>query len=142
MSKIDEIIEAFQESDFQGTLEMLLDYSEDLPELPERFKKARDKGFNKVPECETPVFIWVEVLENAVKINADVPEESPTVRGFVSMLVDAFDGVSPAEVELAPVDLLNKLRLDQKLGTRRMFGLSAVYRRIKDEIKKADPNIH
>jgi len=134
---IEEIIEEFQEADFQETLAMLLDYSEGLPKLPEEFEEARDTGYNRVAECETPVFIFVRLEDGKVRLFADVPEESPTVRGFVALLVDAFDGSTPDEIENAPGNLINSLGLDQKLGTRRMFGLSAVYSRIKSEVKKA-----
>jgi len=138
MTKIDEIIEAFQEADYQETLAMLLDYSENLPKLPERYIEARDAGFNRVPECETPVFVWIELEDGLVQIHADVPEESPTVRGFVGILVDSFNGVTPQEVQSAPQNLVHNLGLDQKLGTRRMFGLSAVYNRIKSGVKEAN----
>lgn len=136
MSELNEIIDAFRSADYRETLEMLIDYSESLPELPERFFEQRDKGLNQVHECETPVFIWVEVNNDKVDIFADVPEESPTVRGLVSILVSAFDGLSTEEVLNAPVDLLSQLGLAQKLGIRRVRGLSAVYARIKDEVIK------
>ncbi|TFG75535.1 MAG: SufE family protein [Thermodesulfobacteriales bacterium] len=137
MTKIEEIIEAFQEADYQETLTMLLDYSESLPQLPEKYIEQRDAGFNRVPECETPVFVWIELNDGLVHIDADVPQESPTVRGFVSLLVDSFNGVTPEEVQSAPQNLVHNLGLDQKLGTRRMFGLSAVYNRIRSSVKEA-----
>jgi cysteine desulfuration protein SufE len=137
MSRIEEIIGQFQGADYQETLAMLLDYSEALPPLPDEYRDARDAGFNRVPECETPVFIFVGVKDGKVNLYADVPRESPTVRGFVSLLVDAFAGVPPEEVVSAPENLINSLSLDQKLGTRRMFGLSAVYNRIRSEVRKA-----
>jgi len=137
MSRLEEIIEAFQDADYQETLAMLLDYSESLPKLPEQYIEQRDAGFNRVPECETPVFVWVNVKDGLVHIDADVPQESPTVRGFVSLLVDSFNGASVEEVQSAPLNLVHNLGLDQKLGTRRMFGLSAVYNRIKSEVKAA-----
>jgi len=137
MSRIEEIIGQFRDADYQETLAMLLDYSETLPPLPDEYREARDAGFNRVPECETPVFIFIDVKDGKVNLYADVPRESPTVRGFVSLLVDAFAGVPPEEVVSAPENLINSLSLDQKLGTRRMFGLSAVYNRIRSEVKKA-----
>ncbi len=138
MTKIEEIIGQFQDADYQETLAMLLDYSENLPPLPEEYRDARDAGFNRVPECETPVFIFVDVKGGRVHIHADVPKESPTVRGFVSLLVDAFDDATPRDIETAPENLIHSLSLDRKLGTRRMFGLSAVYNRIRSEVRKAD----
>ncbi|MCH7949776.1 MAG: SufE family protein [Candidatus Dadabacteria bacterium] len=137
MTKIEEIIEAFQDADYQETLAMLLDYSENLAPLPEKYIEARDAGFNRVPECETPVFVWIDLNDGLVQIHADVPEESPTVRGFVGILVDSFNGTTPEEVQSAPQNLIHSLGLDQKLGTRRMFGLSAVYNRIKSGVKEA-----
>ncbi|MCZ6468941.1 MAG: SufE family protein [Candidatus Dadabacteria bacterium] len=137
MTKIEEIIEAFQDADYQETLAMLLDYSENLAPLPEKYIEARDAGFNRVPECETPVFVWIDLNDGLVQIHADVPEESPTVRGFVGILVDSFNGTTPEEVQSAPQNLVHSLGLDQKLGTRRMFGLSAVYNRIKSGVKEA-----
>lgn len=136
MPRIEEIIEQFNEADYQETLALLIDFSEDLPELPEKYAEARDNGFNQVHECETPVFIFVEVKDEVVNIFADVPEESPTVRGLVSILVNAFDGSTAKEIEDAPEDLLMQLGLAQKLGIRRVRGLSAVYAMIKNEVRK------
>lgn len=136
MARINEIIEEFQDADYRETLSLLIDYSDDLPVLPERFAEDRDNGFNRVHECETPVFIFVEVVDGKVNIFADVPEESPTVRGLVSILVNAFDGATTSEIENAPADLLMQLGLAQKLGIRRVRGLSAVYAMIKNEVKK------
>ena len=95
MTKIEEIIEAFQDADYQETLAMLLDYSENLAPLPEKYIKARDAGFNRVPECEAPVFVWIDLNDGLVQIHADVSEESPTVSGFVGILVDSFNGTTP-----------------------------------------------
>lgn len=136
MSRLEEIVREFREADFQGTLEMLLDYSDGLPDVPQRVLERMDRDASRVHECETPVFIWVEVEDETVNIFAEVPEESPTVRGLVSILVNAFDGLSPGEIESAPADLLSRLGLAQKLGIRRVRGLSAVYSRIKGEVAR------
>ena len=136
MSKIHEIIDQFKNADLQETIDLLLDYSEDLPELPERYLSDRDKELNRVHECETPVYIWIEINDDLVDIFADVPPESPTVRGLVSILINAFNGLTPSDIESAPTDLLTQLGLVHKLGTRRMYGLSAVYQRIRNEVNK------
>ncbi len=136
MSRLDEIIEEFQGLDYETTLEMLLHYAESLPELPEEYKVARDAGYNRVPECQTPVFLWVELKDGRVSMHADAARESPTVRGFVSLLVDAFNGATPEEVEQAPNDVLNRIGLANILGMVRTNGLSAVYQRIKNEVVK------
>jgi len=136
VTSIDEIVREFQDADHQEMIELLIDYSESLPEIPKRFSERVDKDLNRVHECETPVFIWIEIEDGKVNIFADVPEPFPTVRGLVSILVSAFDGLSPEEIESAPVDFISRLGLAQKLGIRRVRGLSAVYARIKNEVKK------
>ena len=126
----------FEGADQQEMISLLIDYSEDLPEIPERFAEHVDRDMYRVHECETPVFIWVEMENGRVNIFADVPEPFPTVRGLVSILVSAFDGLSPGEIESAPADFISRLGLAQKLGIRRVRGLSAVYARIKSEVRK------
>ncbi len=136
MASIDEIVREFQAADRQEMIELLIDYSEDLPEIPRRFAERVDRDLHQVHECETPVFIWIEVEDGKVNIFADVPEPFPTVRGLVSILVSAFDGLSPKEIESAPVDFISQLGIAQNLGIRRVRGLSAVYARIKSEVKR------
>ncbi len=134
MSKLDDIIEIFRDADPEETMAMLLDYSDNLPDLPPVLKDLPTDETKRVRECETPVYLWVDVTDGVVELHAQVPRESPAVRGFVSLLVDAFGGSSPTDVLEAPETLLDELGLAQKLGTRRIYGLSAVYNRIKNEV--------
>ncbi len=136
MTSIEEIVKEFSEAGHRETMDLLLDYSFDLPDVPQRLLERRDRDMNRVHECETPVFIWVEVNDGVVRIFADVHGEFPTVRGLVSILVSAFDGATAEEIESAPRDLLTRLGLAQKLGIRRVRGLSAVYAKIKSEVIK------
>lgn len=136
MARIEEIVREFQGADRQEMIELLIDYSEGLPEIPKRFVEFADRDLNRVHECETPVFIWVEMEDGRVNIFADVPEPFPTVRGLVSILVSAFDGLTPEEIESAPTDFISRLGIAQNLGIRRVRGLSAVYARIKSEVRK------
>ena len=86
LDSLDRITRRFQGADKQTRLELLLDYSRKLPPLPERFHAARDQGLNRVPECQSPVFLFLEREGEGVVLHADAPREAPTVRGFVSLL--------------------------------------------------------
>ena len=88
-------------------------------------------------ECQTPVFLWVEVEGGQVHIHADVPRESPTVRGFVSLLARTLDGASPEAVAGIPDDLLDQLGLSETLGMTRTQGLTAILHRIKHSVATA-----
>ncbi len=131
MPSLDSIVKRFQRTDRNTRLEMLLDLSERLPPLPERFAEARDQGMNRVTECQTPVFLFGELVDGAFQLYADVPREAPTVRGFVSMLIRGLNGTTPEDVKAIPSDLLDQLQLTETLGMTRMQGLSAVVQRVK-----------
>lgn len=134
MSRLEEIVEEFMNMEHDLRLEVMLDYADRLPALPERLQNQGEIESHRVHECQTPVALWVEVEGEKVAIYADVPQESPTVRGFISMLVDAFDGATPNQILNSPDNILERSGLAQTIGMRRMFGLSAIYSRIKREV--------
>jgi cysteine desulfuration protein SufE len=134
MPRLDTIIRRFQQADRDTRLETLLDYARKLPPLPARHEEARTAGVNRVHECQTPVFLWIEAGPepgDVVEIHADVPRESPTVRGFVSLLIHGLQGMTRAEVAALPGDLLDQLRLAETIGMNRTQGLSAIVTRVR-----------
>lgn len=131
MPDFPKLISRYAGLDRETRLETLLDWSKKLPELPPELVPRRDQGVGRVHECQTPVFLYVEVVDGRVVIHADVPRESPTVRGFLSLLIKQLNGATPTEVEATPDDLLEKLGLTQDLGMTRTQGLTAILRRIK-----------
>ncbi len=141
MPTLEEIAEPFQMVDNDMRLELMLEYADKLPPLPEDYRAMRDAGLNMVHECQSPVFLHIEVKDDAVKLIADVPREAPTARAFVSIMREAFHGATPDEVDEAPPDALRMLGLSGLLGMQRTQGLSAIYQRIKNEVaKKASRN--
>lgn len=137
MKKLDEIISLMREMDNEFRLELLMDYADKLPPVPDELRRSAEVESHRVHECQTPVSLWVQVADGRVQIFAEVPRESPTVRGFISLLIHAFNGASPREVLAAPMDILQRSGLAATLGMMRMQGLSAVYRRIKEEVRQA-----
>jgi len=137
INKLEELKQEFDELDVRDRLEMLLDFSDDLPDLPDRYRSRREAGENRVHECQTPVYMWVEVIDGRVEIYADVPRDSPTVRGFISLLIDALFGATPADVLTVKPTLLGDLGLVEALGMVRMRGLHAILDRIKSEVQRA-----
>lgn len=131
VTNLDEIVEQFQWADSDLRLEMLLDFSRKLPALPQRFWEQRDAGLNRVPECMTPVFLFTECEEGSLRLYVDVAEESPTVRGIVSILVSAYDGADPKLLAAAPSDLLNLLGLGEQIRMSRAIGVAGIVGRIK-----------
>ena len=133
MASFEEIAELFQSVEPEMRLELLLEYAQKLPPLPAVYHPLRDAGLNLVHECQSPVFLMVEVDDGAVRLHADVPREAPTARGFTSILVEAFDGAPPEAVQAAPADALGALGLTRLLGMQRTRGLSGIYQRVRNE---------
>jgi cysteine desulfuration protein SufE len=79
------------------------------------------------------VFLFLEAEQGRVRIYADVAEEAPTVRGFVGVLVQAFDDGPIADLAAAPSDLLYQIGLEQALSMTRAVGLNAIVWRLRRE---------
>jgi len=131
LPQLEKTIQRFAGSDRQTRLELLLDYANKLPPLPDRLIPLRDQGINRVPECQSPVFLFLERENGGVVLHADAPREAPTVRGFVSLLARALHGATPEDVDTVPADILDRLGLSEALGMTRMHGLSAMVGRLK-----------
>jgi cysteine desulfuration protein SufE len=137
MPSLDNLIPRFKAADRQTRLETLLDYSKRLPPLPQRYEAEKQLGHNRVHECQTEVYLWVEVKDDGVHIYADVPREAPTVRGFISLLARTLEGQSTVAVAELPLDLLDQLGLSETLGMTRTQGLTAILHRIKKSVAAA-----
>lgn len=135
--KLDRLKAQFKELEPSDRLETLLEYSELLPELPKRFQLERNTEDNRVHECQTPVYLWIEVDEDKLGIYADVPRDSPTVRGFISLMISILSGGKPSEALSLNSSLLRELGLAETLGMIRTQGLQGVLRRIKSEVQRA-----
>jgi cysteine desulfuration protein SufE len=136
-TKLDQIVGEFADLEPRERLELLLEFAEGLPPLPPRYQAEKDRGQHRVHECQTPVFLWVEVNDGTVQVYGDVAPEAPTVKGFVGILADAYSGASPQEVLAVGPDLLQRLGLVQALGMMRMRGLQAILFTIRDQVRRA-----
>lgn len=135
--RIEGIIAEFAELEPRERLELLLEFAEKLAPLPPEYQAQRDAGMNRVHECQTPVFLWTEIVDGKVRIQADVAPEAPTVKGFVSILSDLYSGADPAEVLAAPVDIVQRFGLTEALGMVRMRGLQAIAHHMRSRIANA-----
>jgi cysteine desulfuration protein SufE len=134
--RLDEIVAEFQELDPRERLELLLEFAEGLPPLPPALQAERDAGGHRVHECQTPVFLWVLPENGHVRIHGDVAPESPTVKGFMGVIIKALDGATSAEILATPGNMVQRLGLVEALGMQRMRGLSAIAARVRAEAQQ------
>jgi cysteine desulfuration protein SufE len=138
--KIDQVAAEFAELEPRERLELLLEFAEGLPKLPAKYQAERDAGEHRVHECQTPVFLWVNVVDGKVEIHADVAPEAPTVKGFVGVMVDAFSGADPTEVLAVEPNLVQRFGLVEALGMIRMRGLQGIALAIRKQLQRAIEN--
>lgn len=136
MLKLDDIVTEMSQCDRQERIDLLLDFAKSLPPLPEDLASQKDAS-HRVEECQSPVYLFVRLDGRAVKLHADAPIEAPTVRGFVSMLLEGLEGATVEEILQVPNDLVDRCGLAEILGMLRVRGLSGVLRRIKREVTRA-----
>lgn len=136
-----EIVEDFQLIQGREKLEYLLQFSEALPPLPERLQEQRAQ-FDQVHECMTPVFVFAERDGDTIHYHFDVPQESPTVRGFAEILRVGTRGLTPREVIDIPSEFYLEMGLQDVLSGQRFNGMGAILRHIqklaKDELDGSD----
>jgi cysteine desulfuration protein SufE len=136
MTKLDDIAAEMSQCDRQERIDLLLDFAKSLPALPDRLAAHKDAS-HRVEECQSPVYLFVELEGDRVGLFADAPIEAPTVRGFVSMLLEGLEGASVEDVLRVPNDLVEKCGLAEILGMLRVRGLSGVLRRVKADVTRA-----
>ena len=129
-SRLQEIIEDFQWCEGKEKLELLLQFAESLLPIPEQLAAANE-DLDQVHECMTPVFLCVESIEGQMYFYFDVPESSPTVRGFASMMMSGLNGCTPEEVLQVPGDFYLRMGLDGVLTHQRLNGLEAMLAHMK-----------
>ena len=133
--RLAEIVEDFTSLPGKERLQLLLEFSDDLAALPERYAGHRDL-LEQVPECQSPLFLAVEVDGgDAVHLFFDAPPEAPTTRGFAGILQAGLDGLDADEVLATPDEFTGQLGLTELVSPLRLRGMSAMLSRIKRQVR-------
>jgi cysteine desulfuration protein SufE len=137
--RLQDIADDFTSMEDKDRLQLLLEFSQELPALPERYAAHRDR-MEPVPECQTPLFLAVEVepdeAKGTVHLFFDAPAEAPTTRGFASILHAGLDGLSADEVLDTPAEFSSRLGLADLVSPLRLRGMAAMLARIKRQVRE------
>jgi len=130
-----EIREEFTALEVRDRLQLLLEFSNELPDLPARFADHPDL-LERVVECQSPVYLFVEVVDGRVHLHATAPREAPTTRGFASILAQGLDGLTVDEVlDAVPDDYPQTIGLTEAVSPLRIRGMTALLARAKRQIR-------
>ena len=138
MSKVQEIAQSIS-NEFQSLpesvrLEYLLEFSESLEPLPSRYSDHPDL-LEKVEECQSPVYLFVEIVDNdVVRVFLTAPTEAPTTRAFASILQTVLDNQPIAEVLALKDDFPSQLGITSLVSPLRIRGMLGMLNRIKRQV--------
>ena len=125
-----EIAEDFHALGDKDRLQLLLEFANSLPELPERYAEHPEL-LEPVPECQSPIFLITEVegagREATARLFFSAPPEAPTTRGFASILAEA-------EVLDTPDSVTGQLGLAKVVSPLRLNGMAGMLARIKRQL--------
>ena len=133
-----EVADDFAELTANERLQLLLEFSEGLPELPERYAGSLDT-MEQVHECQSPIFLAVEVADEpadepgrrTVHLYFSAPPEAPTTRGFAGILHEGLDGLTVDEVLAVPEAAPYQFSLGEAVSPLRLRGMVGMLSRIK-----------
>ncbi len=128
-----EVVSEFAEVSGQDKLALLLEFANDLPELPADLEEA---AMEPVPECQSPLFLHVDAADrDHVRLFFSAPAEAPTTRGFASILAAGLDGQSTDQILAVPDDFYAELGLAALISPLRLRGMAAMLTRIKRRLR-------
>lgn len=136
LQSLEVLIDDFNSIGVKDRLTLLLEYSDNLPELPPKYSDHPDL-LERVEECQSPIYLFVEV-DGSSKVNLffSAPAEAPTTRGFASILHEALDGKTAEEVLAVDEDFANRIGLAEAVSPLRMRGMRAMLHRIKRQVRE------
>lgn len=131
-----EIRDEFLALEQRDRLQLLLEFSNELPDLPDRYRDHPDL-LERVEECQSPVYIFVEVDDDErVHMFATAPREAPTTRGFASILAQGVEGLTATEVLAVPDDYPHTIGLTEAVSPLRIRGMTGLLHRVKRQIRE------
>jgi cysteine desulfuration protein SufE len=119
----------------QDKIALLIEFAQGLPDLPPRYADHPEL-LERVEECQSPVYIFVEVDQGTVQVFATAPEQAPTTRGFASILAQGLSGLSVEEALAVPDDFPSTLGLSTLISPLRVRGMTAMLARMKRQIRE------
>jgi cysteine desulfuration protein SufE len=137
--RLAEIRDEFLELPEPDRLQLLLEYSYELPPVPPEYEDHPER-YERVVECQSPVFIVLDVdADGIVAMHATAPPEAPTTRGFASILAQGLTGLSAAEVLSVPGDYPQTLGLTRVVSPLRISGMTGMLLRAQRKVRATSP---
>lgn len=134
-ARLAEIRDEFLELTEPERLQLLLEYSQELPPIPAEYE-GHPELCERVVECQSPVYIVLDIAaDGTVAMHATAPPEAPTTRGFASILAQGLSGLSADEVLAVPADFPQSLGLTRAVSPLRIAGMTGMLLRAQRQVR-------
>lgn len=123
----DEIIEDFEllADDREATLFYMMELGDKMPALAEEYRKDE----NLIKGCLSKVWLHSYFKDNEVFFEAD--SNTDITRGLISLLVRILSGQSPDDIIDTDLDFIEKIGMQQFIGSQRSNGFASMIKQIK-----------
>ena len=133
-ARLAEIRDEFLELTEPERLQLLLEYSQELPPIPAEYE-GHPELCERVVECQSPVYIVLDIADDIVAMHATAPPEAPTTRGFASILAQGITGLTADEVLAIPADFPQSIGLTRVVSPLRISGMTGMLMRAKRQVR-------
>lgn len=132
-----EIVARFHAAPERQRLALLLEYAQQLPDLPERHRDNYGE-MDEVVECQSPLFLATDFSDDAgvAEFHFAAPEDVPTTRGFASILQHGLSGQRYAEILATPETIGADLGLRRLIAPMRLRAVGAICTRMKTAVRE------
>jgi cysteine desulfuration protein SufE len=130
-----EIASDFSALEGNDRLELLIEISDQLPALPERYADHPEL-LERVEECQSPVYLFVEIDNGVVEIFLTAPREAPTTRAFAGILHASLSGHTVDTVLNFDDNYPSMLGITELVSPLRMRGIRGMLARIKRQVRE------
>ena len=130
-----EIANDFSALEGNDKLELLIEISDQLPVLPERYSNHPEL-LERVEECQSPVYLFVEINDGIVEIFLTAPREAPTTRAFAGILHASLNEQTVDTVLNFDDNYPSMLGITELVSPLRMRGIRGMLARIKRQVRE------
>ncbi len=122
----DEVIEEFSDfDDWMDRYQMLIDLSNDLEKLDDKYKTQQ----NLIDGCQSRVWLQCDCEDGCLVFKAD--SDALIVKGIIALLVRVLSGQTAADILAADLYFIDRIGLREHLSPTRSNGLLAMIKQIK-----------
>jgi len=127
-SEINKIIEEFSTfEDWMEKYDYLISLGKSIPKMDEKYKIEK----NLIRGCQTNVWLHSELVDGKVIFTAD--SDSKITSGMILLLIRAFSGTTPNEIQNSNLDFISKIGLMEHISPTRSNGLLNMFKQMQSD---------